>query len=487
MSPSDALIWGPYSLPVADGTQHFLVSGTTGSGKTILIDLLMRSLLTSPRMRDNRALIYDAKQEAIPKLKALGLSDRVRVLHPFDARCSPWDVASDIDDPLSARQFAQILIPETERQGGSSSFFDDACRDIVAVTVLTLSLCTPDKKWTFRDLLLALLYPENLEAILSRNTTYKNKPFPNAKRIWSSYFDPATTDDRTRNNVRASLNAKLSVYEPVAAAWEQATEPPFSFVQWHKNNGNEILVLGNDEAARAAIDPINRAIFQRVAELTLARPEGQSSQTWFFLDEVREAGKLQTLNPLLLKGRSKGACVVLSFQDIDGMRDVYGTHLANEIVANCNNVALLRTNSASTAEWASQMFGKFFVIDKDHTEGVSGTEISSSQTKRLSERPAVLSGELLFLPLPSEKTGIVGFFRDAKAKADEPKRYTLGWTVLNQYPSQSDSFQPIKRDELILEPWTAADLRRLRITLNNSKAPDPDNSDDRLPPPARKR
>lgn len=51
-----------------------------------------------------------------------------------------------------------------------------------------------------------------------------------------------------------------------------------------------------------------------------------------FLDELRDLGRLDALNRLLLKGRSKNVSVVLGFQDIEGLREVYGDKVANEIV-----------------------------------------------------------------------------------------------------------------------------------------------------------
>ena len=457
------LLWGPYDLPPESATSHFLVCGTTGSGKTTLIDILMRTVFEA-NSNERRAIVYDAKQEVIPKLNSLNLEKRIRILHPFHADANPWNMAEDIDDPLSARQLAHTLISDSAgRRDGDSTFFDEACRDIVSVVVQSLTLCCKEGAWTFRDLLLGLLYPDNTKTLLERNLTRDDRPFPSSMRVWRSYLDPDSTDERTRSNIRATLNAKLAVYEPVAAAWHQAKQPAFSLKAWQR--GNDILVLGNDESARSAIDPINRALFQRASELTLARTEGSESQTWFLLDEIREAGRLPALNPLLLKGRSKGACVVLSFQDIEGLREVYGPHLANEIVANCNNLALLRTNSAATAEWAAALFGKFLIEDQDKTSGIAGTDASSSKTTRLLERPSVMSGDLLYLRPPSEADGLTGYFRDLKARTDEPKRFTIEWKEIEaaRLSGKGFSHRDINRSELVLLPWNGEDLKRLGL------------------------
>lgn len=468
---NDQLVWGPFSLDRQVGTTHFLVSGTTGSGKSTLVELLLRSVFRGRESLNDRALIYDAKQEIIPKLEALYLGDRVRVLHPYDSRCSPWDLAKDLDDPLSARQFANILIPESTNRNAEGGFFEDACRDIIAVAIQTLSQCAGKPDWTFRDLILSLLYPKNSSALFQMTTRRDGRPFPAAHRIWEAYLDPKSTDERTRGNIRATLNSRLSPFETVAAAWTHATSEPISFKQW--NRGNQILVLGNDEAARSTVDPINRAMFQRATELVLARPEGQSSLSWFFMDELREAGRLDALNSLLLKGRSKGAAVVISFQDIEGLRDVYGDHKANEIVANCSNTALLRTNSSDTAEWASQMFGKFIVVEKDSTAGVSGTELTRSSTTRLSERQAVQPGDLLYLPLASRKEGLIGLFKDAFSQQNEARLHRLDGDLIDEsrIHGRGESFSPIPTQNLILEPWSDDERLSLGFGILESETP----------------
>ncbi|MGE4211698.1 MAG: type IV secretion system DNA-binding domain-containing protein, partial [Oligoflexales bacterium] len=41
----------------------------------------------------------------------------------------------------------------------------------------------------------------------------------------------------------------------------------------------------------------------------------------------------------------KGAAVVLSFQDIDGLRSVYGKDEANEMTGQCSSYAVFRLQS----------------------------------------------------------------------------------------------------------------------------------------------
>ena len=61
--------WGPYNLPSEAAPEHFLFLGSTGSGKSVLIKMLMRSALDGAAMREGtRAVVYDAKQDILPFL-----------------------------------------------------------------------------------------------------------------------------------------------------------------------------------------------------------------------------------------------------------------------------------------------------------------------------------------------------------------------------------------------------------------------------------
>lgn len=489
------LAWGPIILthkPQA-ATEHFVVMGATGSGKSLLIKNLMAGALSSlpgegqTAGQRNRAVVYDPKQEMVSTLGRLGLSEEtgLRILHPFDTRAYCWDMARDISSPIEARQVATLLVPDTAgTSGGSENFFTDACRDLLAGVMLTFSMCAPNPaSWTFRDVILCMLYQPYLRFILARNRTRDGRQFILNTRLSESYLggaDPMKADWRTISNIRSTLNATLAVYEPIAAAWQRAYDgdlsqgrPPrrFSISQWISSN--DTVVLGNDEAARAPIDAINQALFKRMTEMVLSGAELTEAQkaigeglTWFFLDEAREAGKLDGLSSLMTKGRTKGACVVLGFQDIDGMRAVYGEQVANEIVGQCSHVAILRLSSPTTAEWAASMFGSKLADLTGTSIGKEGLQMSRNQQ----EAKNVYSEDLLFLPTTSPKNGLTGFFKSSRVRRESMVGFkqTLSWDKvcggeLGARPAGADlpNFLPGDMSSQFLEPWNTSDWARL--------------------------
>jgi len=308
----------------------------------------------------HRAMIYDAKGDIVSLLYGMGITCPIEILNPFDKRSSAWNIAKDITTPASARQFATILIPEDKN--ASQPFFANSARDVIEKVMLSLIQLKPGS-WTLRDLILATQTKEHIVGILEKTAQGKVKI--------ETYF----SDDRTGSNILSEIATRMAPFESVAQAWSSA-ERSVSLTDWVK--GESILVLGNNEAHRAAHDPINRVIFQRATELTLDLDESDTRRVWFFLDEVRDMGSLESLGRLMTKGRSKGVSVVLGFQDIEGMHDAFGKERANEFIGQCANKAILGLNSPETAKWASELFGKYEFMEEETGENKGGSKTTGA-------------------------------------------------------------------------------------------------------------
>jgi len=339
-----------------------------------------------------------------------------------------------------------------------------------------------------------MLYEPYLNFLFEFDKTRHGKPFPMVQRLRGSYLNG---DPRTSSNIRASINAKLAIYEPIAAAWHRVaptmnSSAKFSLAEWSSCDSEEVLVLGNDEAARAALDAVNQAIFKRATEIILAREEQSQAdrkvgnrQVWFFLDEVREAGCLDGLSRLLTKGRSKGACVVLGFQDIDGLRDVYGSEVANEICAQCNNIAVLRVNSPSTANWASDLFGRRLAESRSRSiamQGETANKLNMDIGRGEEERPRLFTEAFLYLDTPVQAKAVVGFVRGPdsrpEGKADAEFLDEISFKIAKQTNTPELGSEwlskswPRAPSDYYLEPWDEEDRIRLgfKCALPNWKS-----------------
>lgn len=394
---------GQQRLPSPAAYSHVALAGATGSGKTLLHRLLLQSVLPLIGQGfEHRALIYDAKQDLLSLLAGLRLRAPIRTLNPLDARSVGWNLAADIETPAAALQMASTLIPDVKTD--NNPFFANAARHLMAGAINALVLHA-NGRWTFRQLLLMMRDSEKLRTVLDRS---------DQTRFLLQYFE----HPGTFQNILSTVLTALAPFEVIAAAWDRAEEQ-ISLAAWLREES--ILVLGNDEANRAALEAMNRLIFRRIAEMVLSQtelyePGFRSPRTWFFLDEVREAGKLDNLSRLLTQGRSKGAAVVLGFQDVAGLQAVYGKEVANELVGQCATTVILRLNSPETAAWASRVIGSHELLESRHSHSRSYPSIlhalpgtGASVSHGVATRPLVLESEIMDLPLTSFQTGLSAY------------------------------------------------------------------------------
>lgn len=460
------IYWGGLRMPSNAAVTHFCVAGATGSGKTVTLRLLMQSVLPAVGVqKDTRALVYDAKQDVVSLLHGMGLSCDVRILNPFDTRSWAWDMARDVTSPATATQIASILIA---KEDGANRFFSDAAQHLLAGVLITL--IRSGKPWTFRDALLITGDPVRLRSALERD--------PYVRGLIQKYFN----DERLLSNILSTLASKTMLYEPVAAVWEQAAKAGriLSLQDWVA--GSFILVLGNDETIRAPMDAINKVLFQRASELLLAGTESASRRTWIFLDELAKAGKLEGLDSLLTKGRSKGVCVVLGFQDIDSLRDphLYGEKVAHVLVGMCANKAVLRLDSEPTAKWASGLIGEFEAREYNRSETTGGSgKPSETMSAQIVKREAVLASELLSLSHP-DRTGLRGYYIVPPLGVYSA---TFDFRPLLKDRAGVPDFVPRPVEEQYLSPWSVADEKRLGLSDDDAPPAGPASSPKPQPTP----
>lgn len=438
------LLWGGLALPDRASSGHFCVVGATDSGKTVHLRMLMQSVL--PRIRrgtDRRAIIYDAKQDMFELLSGMDLSCPIMTLNPFDGRCAAWDLAKDVATTASALEVATIFIPHDE---GPNSFFSKAGQELLGDVLIALHQLSP-RRWSLRDVILTTSSRARMVAVLGA--------VPQSRLAVDKYLQ---ANKRTTADVLQTISAHMAMFRPIAALWTHA-QRRVSLEDWAR--GEFILLLGNEETLRSPLDAVNRVIFKRAAEIVLNQNETVTRQSWFFIDELKEAGKLDALSRLLTKGRSKGARVVLGFQDIEGLRNVYGSPGANELAAICANKAFLRTDSAETAEWAGRILGDMERLEKTRSE-TRGRESSVTTNENIVKREAVLASELLRLP-PTDAGQLRGYF---VTPAVGVYHGNIEFARSLSSRGATPAFVPRPSSQQHLMDWDSSDLERLNFPEN---------------------
>jgi len=461
------IAWGGELHPERLGP-HFAVMGQNGSGKTLTIRMLLRSALAPEGELLHRAVVYDPKLDSYPVLRGLGIpADRIHVLNPFDERSSAWNVAADIKTQAAAEQLAATLLPKDEKE--ENPYFTDAPRELLSELIDTLRRKAP--RWTLNDLV-QLVTRGYAQEVLEHST-------PGARAALREHLTQNAGD--TAGNLRSSWRVGVRQYQTVAALWERSTRPPVSLTQWMApETPPSILLIGTFPEASESLQHINRAIFQRCAEILLSKPEYPSDQTWFVMDELRIARELDRFPDALLAARSKGGRFVLGFQDIHGLRAVYGNEETEELIAQCHNIAILRLSSPETTEWASKYFGSFEWWAPSYGQTI-GTSASASHNVSLQERRHVLDSAFRNLRLPTQERGLEGIFG---TPTDSLWHRELDPDFLKKYlPVPTEDLGIEKRDPLDQEPapFTQGLAEALGVPLDDQPTVRPGGLEPSLP------
>ena len=350
---------------------------------------------------------------------------------------------------------AAILAPS--EKGANNPYFSETAQELLAGIITALQQNVPGQ-WTLRDLVIAARDSERIKAILASSRYTEDL---------LSHFRV----EETSENVCSTLATKLGKFSSIAASWEGA-ERQFTIQEWITSQ--TAIVLGNSPKAKKPIRSLNQLLFSSIAKAVIDLPGQDKAKHWFFLDELRELGALDMLGDMMTVGRSKGASMVLGFQDINGIQAEYGKERALELVGQTGNFALLRINGTQpdTQKWASQVAGqlRFQETKRTTSENTSrdGTTSGVSSSREVKTEdifiPSYFSQSI---PRTCFENGMLGVFYSKSQLYEQEYSGEILFTnkgTANQVPVSDPNFPDhIPFDSGLLEPWGKKDLKRLKI------------------------
>ena len=110
-----------------------LVSGESGSGKSLVLRRTLKEILVSIQPgSDRRCFAYDSENDIVPYLMQIGVTCPVYSLNPIESRSTfpearRWAISVDGRNPAKALNLAARFVPSGETTG-NGKFFDDMAR-----------------------------------------------------------------------------------------------------------------------------------------------------------------------------------------------------------------------------------------------------------------------------------------------------------------------------------------------------------------------
>ena len=377
--PQPLLTIAGVGIAPGDEVKHFKLIGTTGTGKSTVIQELLAMALE----RGDRAVITDPDGGYLARLYDPGRGDVI--LNPFDSRSVQWDPFAEVRQPYDAEQLASSLIPSTE-DASAREWRGYARTFLTAVVRRCHEMDRRDAAELWR--LIAMAPTAELRPIVAGTPA---QPFlePENARMFGS--------------IRSVAGSAAAALEYVQAQRARA----FSVRDWIES-GRGALFLPYQASQIAALRTII-ATWARLAIFQTMSRDGLERRLWLAVDELDALGAIDGLKDALARLRKFGGCCVLGFQSLAQVSSTYGGGDAQTIVENCGNTLIFRCSASEhggTSQFASRLIGEREVARRTITRGRDsggspwerGWRRSTNVSEQRLTEPAVLPAELEQLP-----------------------------------------------------------------------------------------
>ena len=365
----------PYSIagipyPERTETQHTIVSGTTGSGKTVLIS----DLVSQIRARGERCVIYDKMGSYT---RAFFDEDRDVLMNPLDARAPRWSPFYEAGNPRDFDMMAAALIPQ--QKDTVDPFWVTAARQLFSNGAGVLR----QKGVKDNKVLVDHLLKTDLTALAQAMEG----------TVAQSIVDPE--NPKTALSVRAMLTANLGALEFLPDEGK-----PFSIREWisDEERGGFLFLTSRGDQHASLRGLISTWLEIAVnAMLSLAQDDGR--RIWVILDELPTLHQVPSLQPGLAESRQFGGCFVLGVQVASALRDLYGRNGAETVSGLCGTRVVLAAPDRDTAQWSADSLGRSEIeeVSEGFSYGANTIRDGVSLTPRRELRALALPSEIMRL------------------------------------------------------------------------------------------
>lgn len=352
-------------------TRHFLVTGSTGSGKTNLI----HNLLSQVEQKKQPAIIIDQTGEMIARYYNKARGDII--FNPFDERSKAWDFWRDCRKPRHLEKFADTLIGFNSRKNNKNAadFWEEASRSIfVEIT----SYFQKRKQYSIEKLLSVICRSdhEQLREILMGTDCLQYFTKDNAKAVSSimSVLMVNIKPLRFLRDIRDNNSFSLQDYI-------SKVDQGFS----------GLLFLASEPATRELTISLNAALSELAIANLMRYDTPKNRRIWFIMDELAAFGRFPSIAKLMQEGRKYGTCVVAGLQSSSQLFVHYGSGEANNLFALFKTKFAFGSDDPMMGKLYSTICGQESVTrqQKNTSFGSNNLRDGISYNEQLQEKPLV--------------------------------------------------------------------------------------------------
>lgn len=344
---------------------HMLLAGTSGVGKSVTIDAIIRNWLS----RGIKFFVLDSDGELLSKYGRPGFDI---VLNPNDARSSYWGPEIEMRDEKDAKMIARGSVPAVE---GGEDWQQMAA--IVMADMLSAYRYREDgapiSEWLSTRRFYEIAGCEDYESMTDRlkgRTSYRLLT-GEAKKMRDSIFTLIAM------NVEA-WGAFRAIETEEDLRWAKAHH--VNLGAWAANDGDRRNIFVNYTYDQIeAMAPFMAMMIHILISKIMGLPNSRTRRIGLMIDEMGELPGMPRLVTALSQGRRKGLRVCGAMQSISQIqnRKRYGREGAQTLLSCFRNVLSFAQGDAETAEHFSKYFGEG---DKEQQTRSRSAVTGSNQT-----------------------------------------------------------------------------------------------------------
>lgn len=360
---------GSTSMIKGTESQHLLITGGTGTGKTNCLHHILKQI----RRLGQKAIIVDTTGMFVNRYYS---PDKDFILSPFHKLSVKWTPWAECKNQSDYASIAEAFIPNSNNE--HDNYWRQASRALYSSMLQKFNQSQKNS-----ELVQWLLY-ESLANLCELMKGTKA----------ASHMD--INSEKTASSIRSVASTFLECLECL-----QDTSTPFSIREWVASpKQNSWLFLQCTPAERSSVRPLLSAWISSAIRGLIALEPDLNRKIWFIIDELASLQKIKDIENLLTEGRKYGGCGILSLQSPSQLESIYGQNATKIIIGNTLTKLIFAEQDPEIALRISHSFGDTEI--KEFHEGISygahETRDSVNLSTHMKKSPLIDPSQIMSLP-----------------------------------------------------------------------------------------